>query len=543
LEEFTLKICYQCQEEKPITDFPKNRTKVDGLDIRCKACIKEKNRLSYFKHKDKRRTYAREYSKKHPERRAEIAKAYRETHKEQLREYHRAYHASHKARRSKTYQERRKLKARLQYANDPAYREACKQRWAAYRKANLGKVRETLREWVAKNREHVREKAREHRARKTIEERRAMDAAARQKHRAKRQAKNAEAFKRRYGAEGEITNTYLNELHHWSDHCCWYCGKPLEGKETLEHIVPLARGGTNYPYNVVLSCTADNFSKQDRLFHAEWMPRECQPAPIWHSKRALALLLKSLKEQEIEATVNNGALRVGDLTVLPVSSFWQRAHIKPVKTIPELRQDYPHALILLDHEILKRCQGVVNVIKARIKATESIGARKLSLDAPSYQDAQAFFNHWHLQGVANGAWILGLRDAQTWRAMAIFRDGHDYYEIARMAFAGHVTGGVSKLIEGFRIAAPEPKPLMTYVDTRFGEGDGYIKAGMSPFGETALSYLYANSVGVFNRRTYTLERMAVDLDFFDSEKTERENATINGLIRVETLPQKRFVLE
>jgi 5-methylcytosine-specific restriction endonuclease McrA len=41
---------------------------------------------------------------------------------------------------------------------------------------------------------------------------------------------------------------------------------------SVEHIIPLSRGGTNDPENVVLACRRCNFSKQDRLL-SEWRPR------------------------------------------------------------------------------------------------------------------------------------------------------------------------------------------------------------------------------------------------------------------------------
>lgn len=54
--------------------------------------------------------------------------------------------------------------------------------------------------------------------------------------------------------------------HWWQQKCargeCYYCGKKFPFKElTLDHIVPLARGGTTTPGNVVPACRACNKNK------------------------------------------------------------------------------------------------------------------------------------------------------------------------------------------------------------------------------------------------------------------------------------------
>jgi 5-methylcytosine-specific restriction protein A len=52
----------------------------------------------------------------------------------------------------------------------------------------------------------------------------------------------------------------------WNQKCasglCFYCGKKFPMKElTMDHIVPLARGGTTTPGNVVPSCLSCNKNK------------------------------------------------------------------------------------------------------------------------------------------------------------------------------------------------------------------------------------------------------------------------------------------
>ena len=51
---------------------------------------------------------------------------------------------------------------------------------------------------------------------------------------------------------------------------CYYCGRKLEKDEvTMDHVVPLAQGGTSTPGNVVPSCKACNTLKRD-MTAVEW---------------------------------------------------------------------------------------------------------------------------------------------------------------------------------------------------------------------------------------------------------------------------------
>lgn len=53
---------------------------------------------------------------------------------------------------------------------------------------------------------------------------------------------------------------------------CWWCTKRVGGKYHVDHVRPLARGGTNNPNNLVISCPDCNLAKNDKLPH-EWIGR------------------------------------------------------------------------------------------------------------------------------------------------------------------------------------------------------------------------------------------------------------------------------
>jgi 5-methylcytosine-specific restriction endonuclease McrA len=61
---------------------------------------------------------------------------------------------------------------------------------------------------------------------------------------------------------------------------CFYCGKDISGKIVWDHVVPLSRGGTHTPDNLVETCRACNSSKSDKLKHEwfAWLEAKKKPA-------------------------------------------------------------------------------------------------------------------------------------------------------------------------------------------------------------------------------------------------------------------------
>jgi len=56
-------------------------------------------------------------------------------------------------------------------------------------------------------------------------------------------------------------------------HCCWWCGKSLEGRPyQTDHRVPVSRGGSDNPENIVVACVSCNGVKAD-LLPQEWNGR------------------------------------------------------------------------------------------------------------------------------------------------------------------------------------------------------------------------------------------------------------------------------
>ena len=71
-------------------------------------------------------------------------------------------------------------------------------------------------------------------------------------------------------AEGKHTAKEIREQYARQKQKCYYCHKPLRwGEHTVDHVIPISRGGSNSISNIVIACGHCNYSKNDRLPH-EW---------------------------------------------------------------------------------------------------------------------------------------------------------------------------------------------------------------------------------------------------------------------------------
>ena len=73
---------------------------------------------------------------------------------------------------------------------------------------------------------------------------------------------NRRALKR--SAEGKITKDVINEVLMKYDGRCAYCGIECAGSYTIDHKIPLSRGGCNKIDNLALACRKCNCKKNDK---------------------------------------------------------------------------------------------------------------------------------------------------------------------------------------------------------------------------------------------------------------------------------------
>ncbi len=80
---------------------------------------------------------------------------------------------------------------------------------------------------------------------------------------------------RKKGAEGRYSAQDVQRMYSRQQGCCYYCSIALGiGKRTyhVDHVIPITRGGSNHPENLVLACPICNMSKHNKLL-SEWVDR------------------------------------------------------------------------------------------------------------------------------------------------------------------------------------------------------------------------------------------------------------------------------
>jgi len=227
------KVCTKCGEAKPLTAYSRNKRFRDGCERRCKACRSEAFAAWRVKNLDRRREYQQEWYEKNPGAKAE---------------HNRAYSAKHSAdivvrvakwRRENPERVRATLKAH-RAANRELYRER------RQRPEFIVKKREADRLWNLANKEHASESTRLWR-KNNPDRYRVINS--------RRKALNR-------AAPGSATIAQIQARVEYFGSKCWMCGAQWE---SIDHVKPLSKGGSNWPANLRPACLSCNSSK-----HAKW---------------------------------------------------------------------------------------------------------------------------------------------------------------------------------------------------------------------------------------------------------------------------------
>jgi len=197
----------------------------------CIDCKNENNK----KRRDSYKNNAEHYRKYH----RQSARKRRSENPEKFREYNREWYWKNRDRRieySKSLREkdieRHREKARKsqkkRYQEDPSKFRKRSKRWA---EKNAERFREIRREWVKNNPEKAKELAHNRRSR----------------------MKNA---------EGSFSASDITRIFSSQEGRCAGCKSPIDGSNYhVDHIMPLALGGSNWPSNIQILCPPCNLSK------------------------------------------------------------------------------------------------------------------------------------------------------------------------------------------------------------------------------------------------------------------------------------------
>lgn len=260
-------ICVRCGQDKPITEFHASRREKTGHVNRCKPCvaeyqkeyrakyaerISEKRRADYADRADVHRERARQYQASHPEQRHERDKTRYERLKAEYQqecEQPSAVLTCLKCGKSGTVEAFKPQSAFRAGLCTECFRADRRQREANYRADPSRDRSEKAREYRQQHAEHYRE----------WQHQRYHDDPSRvvgynNARRARRQNAPAVARIRRADIIARDHST------------CYLCGKLLMPKHiTLDHVVPLVRGGSHIPDNLRVACRSCNSRKRESL--------------------------------------------------------------------------------------------------------------------------------------------------------------------------------------------------------------------------------------------------------------------------------------
>jgi 5-methylcytosine-specific restriction endonuclease McrA len=217
MDTITRKRCSKCGETKPVSDFSPNYTN-------CKKCI-----AAYRRERIKKDpsvvAKVKEWIKNHPGKQVEYVHKYLDKSRDLVNERRR------ELRKDPVRKEKAKAYNKMYGIKNPEKKRASSRAWKL---ANQGKDRARTKQWQRDNRDRVNTLAHNYRARKA-------------------------------GNGGEITAKewkWLKEFYNYTCLCCGRCEPEI--KLTLDHVVPISKGGKNVISNAQPLCGSCNTSKKDK---------------------------------------------------------------------------------------------------------------------------------------------------------------------------------------------------------------------------------------------------------------------------------------
>lgn len=192
----------------------------------CLACMPQHHKRWY---KSRSAEKIDEYNKKQKQR--------RDSSPERYRNYAKTNYQKHK--------EKRKADAKNRYLSNREKSWTYAKEW---RRVNRDKARAIARKWAANNAEAMERWRKENPGKVRV-----YAAVAKSRRRI-----------RIIVAGGSFTKYDIDRIYAMQRGRCAYCRKELRSKYHIDHIVPLAKGGTNFPSNLQLCCGPCNVRKSDR---------------------------------------------------------------------------------------------------------------------------------------------------------------------------------------------------------------------------------------------------------------------------------------
>ena len=462
--------------------------------------------------------------------------------------------AGNKTTRPVGYAEQQRIRMREQYQENPEVRERVK---AAAKKRRLEKpevIKAEMKAWLDKNRPKVREYqrlyAQDHRLNDPNYLRRSLEAQS--MWRLRNWARDPQSNSWIRHAENQaIDHAWRAHLHAWQEDHCYLCNRPTKTL-TIEHLIPRSRSGPTTKQNIVFTCRSCNYSRQSRIFWTEWRPPVVEP----NTDRCL-LRFRTIPAALAAAGIGGQPATDGsfilstqerkDRPLFIVSTFFgsernpgsDNGHVAC-----RLRETHPTAIILFDREWYVRRDAVLNMLRSKMGiANRRPGARHLDvaeIDSPASDD---FLRRNHVMGPVDAPFRIGLLAEGILVGLGIFADRGETFECVRLAFDGHVPGGMSKIMQGlWRLYGK--RTISSYVDVRYANGDGHETIGFHTNGSTPDTYSWVLPDRTQHQRYLSNDnKMSRSLIYFSTDISREDNIRANGIFKIWLPGRLRMRLE
>ena len=223
------KVCTKCDTWLPLTEYSPHTRAKDGRASSCRRCHRKVNNAYHAKNKERAKAYrqsnkeiakeySREYRAKNKERIKAQRKAYRRANAEVLQQRDRERHLANP--------NPKRQRERVRHARNPQRKRDYERTW---RVAHPDKWAAQMESWRARNAERIRSYQKTSKAR------------------------------RRSGTQGHFTAAEWRDLCAQHGNRCLRCG--AEGSLSVDHVVPISRGGTNTIDNIQPLCLPCNLHK------------------------------------------------------------------------------------------------------------------------------------------------------------------------------------------------------------------------------------------------------------------------------------------
>ena len=217
--------------------------------------------------------------------------------------------------------------------------------------------------------------------------------------------------------------------------------------------------------------------------------------------------------------------------------YWHSELIKEIDYHFKLREAFElenkRILQFYEDEIYNKWSIIESIINNSIGNSNKIFARKCEIKQVVPSIANNFYNQNHLMGHFASAKHYGLYLDQELVSIISIRNLGEFIEISRFCNKLNISviGGFQKLLS-YVIKLYQPKQIISYCDLRYATGNSYIKAGFK-LEHVTQGWCWTDKYKRYNRLYCKA----------GNGKTERENAQVQGLVKLYDAGQAKYVLD